>query len=97
MSEEPSAGKDLPAGPGSWPPCAVQIVADKKNHVPFSSEQNPTFQSPLAGRKHGMIFRGMGNALEFAPPLTTTRKEVEEGLKAIDQSLDDVEKKLGYY
>jgi 4-aminobutyrate aminotransferase-like enzyme len=50
----------------------------------------------MAGRKHGAILRGMGNALEFAPPLTITWKEVEEGLKAIDQSLDDVEKKLGY-
>jgi 4-aminobutyrate aminotransferase-like enzyme len=38
----------------------------------------------------------MGNALEFTPPLTITWQEVEEGLKAIDQSLDDVEKKLGY-
>jgi 4-aminobutyrate aminotransferase-like enzyme len=38
----------------------------------------------------------MGNALEFAPPLTITRKEVAEGLKAIDQALYDMEKKLGY-
>jgi 4-aminobutyrate aminotransferase-like enzyme len=38
----------------------------------------------------------MGNALEFAPPLTISRKEVEEGLKAIDLALHDVEKKLGY-
>jgi len=50
----------------------------------------------LAGRKHGAIFWGVGNALEFAPPLTITRKEVEEGLRAIDQFLTDVEKKLGY-
>jgi 4-aminobutyrate aminotransferase-like enzyme len=38
----------------------------------------------------------MGNALEFAPPLTLTRSEVEEGLKAVDQALYDVEKKMGY-
>lgn len=81
-------------GLGLW--CAIEIVKDKKNRIPFPPEQNPTFQLALAGRKHGAIFRGMGNALEFAPPLTITRKEVEKGLQAIDQSLYDVEKKLAY-
>jgi len=81
-------------GLGLW--CAVEIVKDKKNRIPFPPEENVTSQLTLAGRSHGAIFRGMGNALEFAPPLTINRKEVKEGLKAIDQALFDVEKKLGY-
>ncbi len=81
-------------GLGLW--CAIEIVKDKKNRIPFPPEENITFQLALAGRSHGSIFRGMGNALEFAPPLTISRKEVEEGLKAIDLALFDVEKKLGY-
>ena len=81
-------------GLGLW--CAIEIVKDKKKRIPFPAEENITFQLTLAGRSHGAIFRGMGNALEFAPPLTVNRKEVEEGLKAIDQALYDVEKKLGY-
>jgi len=82
-------------GLGLW--CAIEIVQDKKSRAPFPAKDNITSQLALAGRDHGVIIRGMGgNALEFAPPLTITRKEVEEGLKGIDQAIDDVEKKLGY-
>jgi len=81
-------------GLGLW--CAVEIVKDKKNRLPFPPQENITLQLTLAGRTHGAIFRGMGQALEFAPPLTITRKEVEEGVRAIDRALFDVEKKLGF-
>lgn len=80
-------------GLGLW--CAIEIVKDKEKRIPFLPEENITLQLTLAGRLHGAIFRGMGNALEFAPPLTINRKEIEGGLKAIDQALYDVEKKLG--
>ncbi|MBM4333533.1 MAG: aspartate aminotransferase family protein [Deltaproteobacteria bacterium] len=82
-------------GLGLW--CAIEIVKDKKNRIPFPAKENILFHLALAGRAHGVIIRGMGNnALEFSPPLTITRKELDEGLKAIDQALYDVEKKLGY-
>jgi adenosylmethionine-8-amino-7-oxononanoate aminotransferase len=77
-------------GLGLW--CAIEIVRDKKKRLPFPPKDDITSRLMLAGRNHGAIFRGMGNALEFAPPLSITRKEVEEGLKAIDQALCDVEK-----
>jgi len=80
-------------GVGLW--CAIEIVKDKEKRVPFGLEENIAHQLTLAGRFHGAIFREMGNALEFAPPLTISRKEIEEGLKAIDLALYDVEKKLG--
>ena len=81
-------------GLGLW--CAMEIVQDKKKRIPFPAGQNITGQLVMAGRKHGVIFRGMGgNALEFAPPLTINRKEVDEGLKAIDQALSEIEKGLG--
>jgi adenosylmethionine-8-amino-7-oxononanoate aminotransferase len=92
LTKHPIAGEAR--GLGLW--CAVEIVQDKKKRVPFPPKENITSQLTLAGRTHGAIFRGMGNALEFAPPLTITRKEVAEGLKAINQALYDVEKKLGY-
>jgi adenosylmethionine-8-amino-7-oxononanoate aminotransferase len=82
-------------GLGLW--CALEIVQDKKKRLPFPSNENIMSKLMLAGRAHGVIIRGMGNnALEFAPPLTMTRSEVEEGLKGIDLALYDVEKKLGY-
>jgi len=92
LSKHPLVGEAR--GLGLW--CAIEIVKDKKKRLPFPPQENPTFQLALAGRNHGAIFRGMSNALEFAPPLTLTRTEVEEGLKAIDRALYDVEKKLGY-
>jgi len=82
-------------GLGLW--CALEIVKDKKKRLPFPANENIFPQLTLAGRAHGVIIRGMGNnALEFSPPLTISRREVEEGLKGIDQALSDVEKKLGY-
>jgi adenosylmethionine-8-amino-7-oxononanoate aminotransferase len=92
MQRHPIAGEAR--GIGLW--CALEIVQDKKKRLPFAVKDNVTSQLTLAGRKNGVIFRGMGNALEFAPPLTLTRSEVEEGLKGIDQALYEVEKKLGY-
>ena len=80
-------------GLGLW--CALEIVKDKKQRHPFPAEENILFRLTLAGRKHGVIFKGMGNALEFAPPLTITRREIEEGLKAVDRALFDLGKELG--
>jgi adenosylmethionine-8-amino-7-oxononanoate aminotransferase len=91
LTKHPTVGE--PRGLGLW--CAIEIVQDKKKRVPFPPKENIISQLTLAGRTHGAIFRGMGNALEFAPPLTITRQEVAEGLKAIDQALYDVEKNLG--
>ncbi len=79
-------------GLGLW--CAVEIVQDKRRRVPFPPQENIPQQLTLAGRNHGVIFRGMGNALEFAPPLTISRGEVEEGIKGLDQALFEVEKKV---
>lgn len=91
MEKHPIVGETR--GLGLW--CAMEIVQDKKKKTPFPADQNVTGQLVLAGRKHGVIFRGMGgNALEFAPPLTINRREIEEGLKGIEQAIFDVEKKL---
>ena len=81
-------------GVGLW--SAIEIVKDKNHRIPFTPEEKITQQLTLAGRDHGVIFRGMGNALEFAPPLSISRKEIEAGLRAIDLALHDVEKKLGF-
>jgi adenosylmethionine-8-amino-7-oxononanoate aminotransferase len=53
-------------------------------------------QLTMAGRKRGVIFRGIHPFIEFAPPLTLSRSEVEEGLKGLDQALSEVEKKYGF-
>jgi len=80
-------------GLGLW--CALEIVKEKKRRLPFPPEDEIPFRLSLAGRKHGAIFRSMGNALEFAPPLTITRKEVEQGVGTIDRALWEVENRLG--
>jgi adenosylmethionine-8-amino-7-oxononanoate aminotransferase len=92
LQKHPIAGEAR--GIGLW--LALEIVQDKKKKTPFPAKDAITFQLTLAGRDHGVIFRGMSNALEFAPPLTITRSEVEDGIKALDKALYDVEKKMGY-
>jgi adenosylmethionine-8-amino-7-oxononanoate aminotransferase len=91
LQKHPIAGEAR--GIGLW--LALEIVQDKKKKTPFPAKDNITFQLTLAGRDHGVIFRGMSNALEFAPPLTITRGEVEDGMKALDKALYDVERKMG--
>jgi adenosylmethionine-8-amino-7-oxononanoate aminotransferase len=92
LQKHPIAGEAR--GLGLW--CALEIVQDKKKRTPFPAKDNIIMQLTLAGRDHGVIFRGMANALEFAPPLTITRGEVEDGIKALDKALYVVEKKVGF-
>jgi len=81
-------------GAGLW--LGIEIVQDKKKKTPFPTQENIIMQLTLAGRKQGVIFRGMETFLEFAPPLTLSRSELEEGLKGLDEALYEVEKKLGF-
>ena len=81
-------------GVGLW--LGIEIVQDKKKRTPFPIQENVIMQLTLAGRKRGVIFRGMQTFLEFAPPLTICRSEMEEGLKGLDEALYEVERKLGF-
>jgi adenosylmethionine-8-amino-7-oxononanoate aminotransferase len=81
-------------GVGLW--LGLEIVQDKKKRAPFPAQENVIGQLTIAGRKRGVIFRGIHPFIEFAPPLTISRSEVEEGLKGLDQALSEVEKKYGF-
>jgi len=81
-------------GVGLW--LGLEIVQDKKKKAPFPAQENVIGQLTMAGRKRGVIFRGIHPFIEFAPPLTLSRSEVEEGLKGLDQALSEVEKKYGF-
>ena len=37
----------------------------------------------------------MGQALEFAPPLTISREEISEGLELVDECIGEEERDMG--
>jgi adenosylmethionine-8-amino-7-oxononanoate aminotransferase len=80
-------------GIGLW--LAIEIVRDKKKKTPFPVQEDVVTELTLAARERGVIFRGRQTFVEFAPPLTISRSEVEEGLKGLDEALCEVEKKHG--
>ena len=78
---------------------AIELVKDKKTKEPlvaWQGEGGPgvmkTFYAEL--RKRGVITFGKFNVAMMAPPLTTTKAELDEGLAAVDGALTAFEATL---
>ena len=78
-------------GTGLW--TAADLTTDKEKRAPFPMDRMDGLVK--RGRKRGVIFKYMGPALEFAPPLTITRQEIDEGVRVIDESLEEEAKEMG--
>ncbi len=78
-------------GTGLW--TAIDLTTDKATRAPFPIERMDNFA--MRGRDKGVILKYMGPSLEFAPPLTITREEIDEGIEAIDQCLAEEERDMG--
>ena len=78
-------------GTGLW--TAIDLTTDKATRASFPMERMDSLVAK--GRKRGVIFKYMGPALEFAPPLTITEDEIDEGIRAIDESLAEEETEMG--
>jgi 4-aminobutyrate aminotransferase len=78
-------------GTGLW--TAIDLTVDKetKAHFPWSGMDNLV----LRGREKGVILKYMGRALEFAPPLTISRDQIDEGLEIVDECLGEEERAMG--
>lgn len=78
-------------GTGLW--TAIDLTTDKKTKAPFPmSSLESMFQQ---GLEKGVIFKFMGPALEFAPPLTISREQIDEGIKVIEECLAEETRRLG--
>ena len=78
-------------GTGLW--TAIDLTTDKKTKTLFP----PSGLDSLVrrGREKGVILKFMGRALEFAPPLTISRDQIDEGIKVIDECLGEEERDMG--
>jgi 4-aminobutyrate aminotransferase-like enzyme len=67
---------------------AIELVKDEtaKDRTPDAASTSRLFEET---KKRGLLIgRGglWGNVIRIAPPLNVTKSEIEEGLKALDQS-----------
>jgi adenosylmethionine-8-amino-7-oxononanoate aminotransferase len=78
-------------GTGLW--TAIDLTTDKDKRGPFPlSGLNSLVKR---GREKGVILKYMGLALEFAPPLTISRDEIDAGIEVIDACLSEEERAMG--
>ena len=76
---------------GLW--LAIDFTIDKKTRAPFPT---PNLMNLLVRAKQkGVITKTMGLALEFAPPLTIRKEEIDFALKVIGECITEEEKALG--
>jgi adenosylmethionine-8-amino-7-oxononanoate aminotransferase len=78
-------------GTGLW--TSLDLTTDKETKSPFPMSHMDRLV--LRGREKGVILKFMGAALEFAPPLTINREEIDEGIELIDECLDEEERDMG--
>lgn len=72
-------------GIGLW--LALDLTADKRTREPLPLERLGRLVSK--GREQGLIIRSMGHALEFAPALSITKDEIDQGVGILKKLLED--------
>ena len=77
-------------GTGLWTAIDLTTNKETKAAFPMSSMNNLIRR----GREKGVILKYMGSALEFAPPLTISRNEIDEGIEMVDECLTEEEKNV---
>jgi adenosylmethionine-8-amino-7-oxononanoate aminotransferase len=78
-------------GTGLW--TALDLTTDKESRAPFP--QDRILSIIHRAKEKGLIIKTMGQALEFAPPLTIQREEIDEAVKILDQCLTEEERDMG--
>ena len=78
-------------GTGLW--LALDFTSDKAVRAPFPMERLNNLVS--RAKQRGVLFKAMGCALEFAPPLIITKKDIDEALDVLDRCITEEEKEMG--
>jgi adenosylmethionine-8-amino-7-oxononanoate aminotransferase len=79
-------------GTGLW--LALDFTSDKKTRALFPLDR---LSHIIARAKElGVLFKTMGWALEFAPPLIITEKDIDEAIEVLEQCIAEEEKEMGY-
>lgn len=69
---------------------AVELVADKATKTPFPGEREIGRQVYLAALKHGLLSRTRGDIFHLAPPLASTKQEIEQMATILGKSIEEV-------
>ncbi len=69
----------------------LELVADKATRRPFLAEAKIGTVMDQCARKNGIVVRVIGNRIALSPPLIITAAEVDELLKRLGRTLDDIE------
>ena len=78
-------------GTGLW--LALDFTSNKKVRAPFPLAR---LNRIIARAKQlGVLFKTMGHALEFAPPLIITKEDIDEALEVLDRCIFEEEKEMG--
>ncbi len=78
-------------GTGLW--LAIDFTSDKKVRTPFPIDRVNNIVA--RAKQLGVLFKTMGFALEFAPPLIITKEEINEAVEVLDQCISEEEKDMG--
>jgi putrescine aminotransferase len=73
---------------------AVDFTADKETRAPFTDD---TVKAVVARMyDHGVIASAIGTSFEMAPPLISTKADLDEAVRVVAQSINEIaaERKL---
>jgi adenosylmethionine-8-amino-7-oxononanoate aminotransferase len=89
LRDHPSVGEVR--GTGLW--LAIDFTADKKTRAPYPLSN--LLSVVARAKQKGVITKTMGLALEFAPPLTIQKDEIDFALKVIGECITEEEQAMG--
>jgi adenosylmethionine-8-amino-7-oxononanoate aminotransferase len=78
-------------GAGLW--LGLDLTTEKKTRAVFPMERMGNLVK--RGKEKGLILKFMGPALEFAPPLTISREEIDEGFSILAECIVEEGKAMG--
>ena len=88
LQDHPSIGEVR--GTGLW--LAIDFTIDQKTRAPYPISN--LLNVVARAKKKGVITKTMGVALEFAPPLTIQKDEIDFALKVIGECITEEEKAM---
>jgi putrescine---pyruvate transaminase len=90
LESHPSVGEAR--GVGLW--LALDFTTDKKTRAPFPLSN--LLSITARGKEKGVIFKTMGVALEFAPPLTIGKEDIDEAVRVLEACITEEESAMGF-
>lgn len=89
LASHPSVGQVR--GTGLW--LAIDFTSDQKTRAPYPVTN--LLSMVARAKQKGVITKMMGMALEFAPPLTIQKEEIDFAVKTLGECIEEEEKAMG--